>query len=152
MGELRARFGEEAALRLATLSERIPGRGEPLGEDVWLRRDGMLMVSTARAQDAHVDRAVAVARAAGRPEGAVPFSATEVAARCRSPLFRRGVLFPDCSTVHPGRLVRALRRAVLAAGVAVFEGTRAAAVEPGRCAPRAARSGRRRSSSRRTPR
>ena len=41
------------------------------------------------------------------------------------------MLFPDCSTVHPGRLVRALRRAVLAAGVSLYEGTRVTSVEPG---------------------
>ena len=33
--------------------------------------------------------------ALGRPEQAVPLSASEVAGRMRSPLFRRGVLFPD---------------------------------------------------------
>ena len=60
------------------------------------------MVATTARQDAHLDRAVETARAAGRPEHAVPLSAAEVAERCRSPLFRRGVLFPDCSTVHPG--------------------------------------------------
>ena len=32
------------------------------------------------------------------------------AARCRSPRFRRGVLFPDTGTVQPARLVRTLRR------------------------------------------
>ena len=130
-GELRERFGDEAALRLATLSERIPGAVEALGEDVWLRRGGMLMVATTERQDAHLDRAVETARAAARPERAVPLSAAEVAERCRSPLFRRGVLFPDCSTVHPGRLVRAVRRGALAAGVSLYEGTRVTAVEPG---------------------
>ena len=42
-GELRARFGETPALELATISERIPDAIEALGDDVWLRRRGMLM-------------------------------------------------------------------------------------------------------------
>jgi glycine/D-amino acid oxidase-like deaminating enzyme len=130
-GELRERFGDEAALRLATLSERIPDAVEALGEDVWLRRRGMMMVATSQRQDAHLDHVVNTAVASGRPEHAVALSTAEVAERCRSPFFRRGVLFPDCSTVHPGRLVRALRRAVLAAGVSVYEGTRVTVVEPG---------------------
>jgi glycine/D-amino acid oxidase-like deaminating enzyme len=130
-GELRARFGDEAALRLATLSERIPDAVAALGEDVWLRRGGMVMVSTGGWQDAHVERAVEVARAAGRPERAIRLSPAEVGSRCRSSFFGGGVLFPDCSTVHPGRLVRALRRTALAAGVEVYEGTRVSAVEPG---------------------
>jgi glycine/D-amino acid oxidase-like deaminating enzyme len=130
-GELRARFGEEPARRLATVSARIPDAVEGLGEDVWLRRGGMLMVSTTPRHDARLDHAIEAAGWAGQPERAVGLSAEEVAERCRSPFFRRGVLFRDCSTVHPGRLVRALRRAVLAAGVSLYEGTRVTAVEPG---------------------
>jgi glycine/D-amino acid oxidase-like deaminating enzyme len=38
-----------------------------------------------------------------------------------SPVFRRGVFFPDGATVQPARLVRALRRQVLAAGVELHE-------------------------------
>ena len=72
------------------------------------------MVSTTARQDAHLDEAVSAAEWAEQPARAVALSREEVAERCRSPFFRRGVLFPDSSTVHPGLLVRALRRAVLA--------------------------------------
>jgi glycine/D-amino acid oxidase-like deaminating enzyme len=41
------------------------------------------------------------------------------------------VLFPAAATVHPGLLVRALRRAALAAGVTLHEGSRITQVEPG---------------------
>ena len=41
----------------------------------------------------------------------------EVAQRVSSPVFRGGVFYPECATVHPGLLVRALRRAALDAGV-----------------------------------
>jgi glycine/D-amino acid oxidase-like deaminating enzyme len=50
----------------------------------------------------------------------------ELAERIRSPVFRRGVLFPDGATVQPARLVRALRRAVLDAGVELYEHSPAA--------------------------
>ena len=41
-----------------------------------------------------------------------------------SPLFRRAVFFREGATVHPARLVRALRRAVLDTGIELYEGTR----------------------------
>jgi glycine/D-amino acid oxidase-like deaminating enzyme len=41
------------------------------------------------------------------------------------------VLFPDTGTVHPGRLVRALRRRALEHGIALHEQSRATAVEAG---------------------
>ncbi len=131
LAELRARFGDEAAVRLATLGEGIRPAVRTLGEDVWLREAGMLLVATTEAQEPVLERALAAARAVGRPDQAVELSAGEVADRCRSPRFRRGVLFPDSGTVHPGRLVRALRRAALAAGIEIYEGTPAASLPDG---------------------
>ena len=81
--------------------------------------------------DAAVESAVAAAVAAGHPEEAVPLSADEVAARCASPVFRRGVIFRDGATVHPGLLVRALRRAAVDAGVELHERTPAVGVRDG---------------------
>ena len=92
----------------------------------------MLMVATTVRQEATIDDALAAAASLGRPDQAVPLSQAEVAKRCLSPRFRRGVLFPDTGTVHPGRFVRALRRRALARGVVVHEGTRVTAVEAGR--------------------
>jgi glycine/D-amino acid oxidase-like deaminating enzyme len=131
LAELRKLFGDEPAVRLATAGEGIRPAVRALGADVWLREAGMLMVATTERQEATVEHAVASAASLGRPEQAVPLSAAEVAARCVSPRFRRGVFFPDTGTVHPGRLVRALRRGALDAGVAVHEGTRVTAVESG---------------------
>jgi len=103
-----------------------------LDADVWLREAGMLQVSAAPGQDAAIAEAAAVADELGVPEEAQPLSAAEVAARIRSPVFRSGVHFREGGTVHPGRLVRALRRAALAAGVTVHEQTRMLSVAPGR--------------------
>jgi len=131
-------LGAGEAVRLAQAAEAIvPGVrtfAEARGEDVWLREGGMLMVSTAPAQDAAIDGAVAAAAAAGHPEEAVALSAEEVARRCSSPVFRTGVFFRDGATVHPGLLVRALRRAAIDAGVEVHERTPALRVRDGEVA------------------
>jgi glycine/D-amino acid oxidase-like deaminating enzyme len=128
-------LGVESAVALARAADAIvPGVrafAAARGADVWLRDGGMLMVSAAPAQDAAVESAVAAAASAGHPEEAVPLSADEVAARCSSPVFRRGVLFRDGATVHPGLLVRTLRRAALDAGVELHERTPAVGVRDG---------------------
>ena len=124
-------LGRDDAVRLAEAGEKIVPAVRAFGADVWLREGGMLMVSTAPAQDVAVERAVEAAAAVGRPEEAVPLSAEDVARRCASPVFRRGVLFRDGATVHPGLLVRALRRAAIDAGVELYEGTPALRVRDG---------------------
>jgi glycine/D-amino acid oxidase-like deaminating enzyme len=121
LAELVPLLGQDAALQLARAGERIVPAVRVLDDDVWLREGGMLMVSAAPSQDAAVEHAVAAAAAAGVPEEAVGLDADGVAQRVRSPVFRRGVFFRDGATVQPARLVRALRRRVLAAGVALHE-------------------------------
>ena len=125
LARLRGRVGDEGALTVARASTGVFAAVRALGEDVWLRESGMMTVSTAPSQDAAVDDAVQAAAALGVPEEAVPLSAEEVRRRCSSPRFRRGVLFPSAGTVQPAALVRALRRAALARGVRLYEGTRA---------------------------
>ena len=121
---LRELFGDEGALRLCAAGDRIvPGIRAFLaerGEDAWLREGGMLQVAATPSQDAAIDEQVAAAREVGHPEEAVLRPAPGI-----SPRFRRGVFFRDGATVHPARLVRALRRAALADGVMLHEGTRA---------------------------
>ena len=120
-------FGDDGAVELARAGERIIPAVRALGDDVWLREGGMLMVSTAPTQDGAIDEAVAAAEQLGAPEQAVPLDAEQLAARVSSPVFRRGVFLPEGATVQPARLVRALRRAVVDAGVTLHEGTRATA-------------------------
>ena len=128
-------LGEERSLELAVAGEQIiPGIrawAEARGEDIWLREAGMLEVSAAPAQDGGIENAVVVAARVGRPDQAVPLTPEAVAERVSSPVFREGVFFPECGTVHPGLLVRALRRAVLDAGVTLHEGTPVTAVREG---------------------
>jgi glycine/D-amino acid oxidase-like deaminating enzyme len=128
-------LGEEQGLELARAGERIiPGIrawAESRGEDVWLVEGGMLEVSAAPAQDAGVEKAVAAAAQVGRAEHAVPLTPEKVARRVRSPVFRSGVFYPECATVHPGLLVRALRRAALDADVTLHERTPVTGVRAG---------------------
>ncbi len=131
VGRARSVLGDAGALALVRAGEAIIPAVRALGADVWLREGGMLSVSTTAAQDAALDGSVAAAAALGEPEHAVPLSRGELAERIRSPRFRRGVFFPECATVQPARLVRALRRAALDAGVVLHEGTPAEHLEDG---------------------
>jgi glycine/D-amino acid oxidase-like deaminating enzyme len=128
-------LGEERSVELAVAGERvIPGIrawAESRGEDVWLREAGMLEVSAAPAQDSAIEKAAEAAAGVGRAEHAVALAPAEVAERVSSPVFRAGVFYPECATLHPGLLVRALRRAALDAGVTLHEGTRVTSVRPG---------------------
>src|SRR3954471_7015662 len=128
-------LGEERALELARAGERIiPGIrswAEARGEDVWLREAGMLEVSAAPAQDSGVEKAAAAAASVGRSDHAVRLTPDDVARRISSPVFRGGVFYPECATVHPGLLVRALRRGALDAGVTLHERTPVTTVRAG---------------------
>jgi glycine/D-amino acid oxidase-like deaminating enzyme len=121
LAELVSLLGRDEALELARAGERIVPAVRALEDDVWLVEGGMLMVSAAPAQDAAVEHAVAAAADAGVREQVVPLDGDQLASRVRSPVFRRGVFFPDGATVHPARLVRALRGRVLATGVELHE-------------------------------
>jgi glycine/D-amino acid oxidase-like deaminating enzyme len=121
LGELLSLLGRERALELARAGERIVPSVRALDDDVWLREGGMLMVSASPGQDAAIDAAVEAAAEVDRPEQAVALTGDELAERIRSPAFRRGVFFPEGATVQPARLVRALRRAALSAGVELHE-------------------------------
>jgi glycine/D-amino acid oxidase-like deaminating enzyme len=128
---LRAVLGDEGALAVARASDAVTPAVRALGEDVWLREGGMLKVAATPAEDAAVERAVATARELGVPEEAVPLAPDEVAARISSPRFRSGVRYRDGATVQPARLALALKRAAVAAGVTLHEGTPVTRVEPG---------------------
>jgi glycine/D-amino acid oxidase-like deaminating enzyme len=135
LDRLRPVFGDDGSLAIArTAAQVIPAMRafcEARGEDVWLREDGYLKVSTAPAQDAAIARSVRAARELGAGEEAVPLTADEVAQRCRSPVFRGGVFFRDGATLQPARLARALRRAVIADGIELYERTPVTRLRPG---------------------
>ena len=135
LGTAVSLFGHERALELARASDLIvPGVRaflEGRGDDAWLHEGGLLEVSAAPVQDAAIERAAAVAESVGAPEEVVRLDRSEVGRRCASPVFRGGVLFRDGAIVHPGRLVRALRDAVLDAGIRLYERSPVARIEDG---------------------
>jgi glycine/D-amino acid oxidase-like deaminating enzyme len=131
LAKTRITLGDEAAVRLARAAEGIIPAVRALEADVWLREGGMLMVSTTPTQDAAIDGAVQAADELGTPEHAVALSRDQLSERISSPVFRRGVFFRDGATVQPARLVAALRRAALAAGVVLYEATPATGIADG---------------------
>jgi glycine/D-amino acid oxidase-like deaminating enzyme len=124
-------LGADGALAVARAADGAIPAVRELGEDVWLREGGLLRVSASPGQDEILQRSVTVARELGVEEEAIPLACGEVAARCASPAFRRGVFYRDGATVQPARLVRALRRRVLAAGVRLHERTRVTEIAAG---------------------
>ena len=127
LARARRVFGDGGALAVSEAASAIvPGVREFVerrGVDVWLREAPMLEVSAAPAQDEAIDAAVAAARELGVEEEAVAIGRDELAQRCASPRFRRGVLYREGATVQPARLLRALRAAVLDDGVVLHERT-----------------------------
>lgn len=128
-------LGSERTLQVARTAERIiPAVRafiEARGEDVWLRESGLLMVSAAPTQDGAIAHAVEAAESLDAADQAVALDRDAVAARVRSPVFRRGVFFPECATVQPARLVKALRQAALDARITIHESTPATRVRDG---------------------
>ena len=123
-------LGAKDALEVARSANGIVAAVRALGEDVWLEEGGLLLVSASASHDETVHHAVAVAEKLGVPEEAVLVRREDVTVR--SPAFRHAVHFRDGATVHPGRLVQAVRNAALRAGAQLHEFTPATAIENGR--------------------
>lgn len=124
---LTALFGQEEALRLARASEdAITEIGDfcaqyaPAAE---FRRSGWLWTSTAPAHDESWNDVVKLANKsqAGAFRRLDP---AEVARLAGSPTHLSGVLEESGAIVHPGHLVRAMRRRALELGVTIHENTK----------------------------
>ncbi|MCG7391606.1 FAD-binding oxidoreductase [Microvirga sp. ACRRW] len=101
------------------------------GRDIWWREGGNLVVAATSRQEEKIAAIVEQARELGAEDHVTVLSVEEVQARCASPVFRRGLFYPDAATVHPARLARALRQAVIDQGVSLFENTPMLSVTPG---------------------
>jgi glycine/D-amino acid oxidase-like deaminating enzyme len=129
-------FGETDAVRLAEVAHRSVDEIEAFlagqGVDAWFTRAGHLTVATSEAQEGAWSSLVAQARRLGVAEGRfVELDAEAVAARCASPVFRDGLLQPDNAVLQPARLALALRGALLARGVRIFESSPVVGFHPG---------------------
>lgn len=127
--ELRELFGDDGAKRLAHASEQaiddIERWATDQGVDIHLRRAPMLEVASAPSQVGSWRGAVAACQALGREQEVHEIDGRAARALCASPLFEAGVLWNTSATLHPARLARGLRQALIEHDrVRLFEGTR----------------------------
>jgi glycine/D-amino acid oxidase-like deaminating enzyme len=122
---LSALLGRDDAMQVARLGTRaqdaIRTFATAPGRNTWWREDGYLRVAASTAQKKNVASLLSAARDLGVPHTVRGLNTIELAAYCNSPAFSMGLLFSEGATVNPARLSKALREAVLAAGVQVFE-------------------------------
>jgi len=121
---LRRLFGEAEAIRLVKESEAAVGRIAAFcranGIDAELRLDGTLQTATSPAQIGGFEPVMrALAECGLDSYQALP--PEEVARRSGSARNLAGVFSPIAATVHPGKLVRGLRRVALAMGIRIYE-------------------------------
>lgn len=120
-------LGDDGALAIARAGTRaqdgIRDFARTCGRDIWWREAPSLRIAASPAQDAKLAPHIATARRLGVSDMMELLPAEAVQARCQSPVFRGAVMFAEGATVHPGRLVRALRAACLDAGVTIHENT-----------------------------
>jgi glycine/D-amino acid oxidase-like deaminating enzyme len=122
---MRERFGDAPARELALAAQAsvdaIGSFCADQGIDAWYRRAGYMRVSTAAAWDGDSEDVIESCRELGLSDVCRPLGEAEVRARCASPVFRAGALYPGAATVQPARLANGLRDRLRATGVEVFE-------------------------------
>lgn len=140
-GELRRRYGTSVARRVVqVLRDSVDEIGRAAtaeGIDAGWRKGGLLRIARGAHEVEALRAGWAQREALGLADGCELLDAEATARRVRV-TDARGALFDrHCATVHPGRLVRGLARAVERRGGAVYEGTDVTAVQPrGRGGPR----------------
>jgi glycine/D-amino acid oxidase-like deaminating enzyme len=126
IGEISDRVGDDAALALCREgSASIAAIGRFCDEqdvDAWFRYAGDLGVAGSPSQVGAWDASVTTAKRLGLDILEV-LDADAVRQRVDSPMFLGGLFHRDAATVQPARLARGLRRALLARGVRIYEGT-----------------------------
>lgn len=121
---LKRLFGEDEAVRLVRASEDTVNHIERFVRehriDAEFRRDGTLFTSTSKAQIGTLDPVIAALEERGinsyreLPPG-------DVARRSGSAKNLAGVFSPEAATVHPGKLVRGLRKVAMEMGIRIHE-------------------------------
>lgn len=127
--EEMARIGSEAQVAIRDFCRESP-------IDVELHEGGLAMVATSVAQEGAVDTVSRSTR--DIPESYRPreLSPDELWRLTRNPSIAHGLLFPEGATVHPVRLVQALKQACLAHGVVIHEASPAIDVDQQRATVR----------------
>ncbi|MFM0637560.1 FAD-dependent oxidoreductase [Paraburkholderia metrosideri] len=123
---LRRLFGQAEAIRLVKASEAAVGRIHDFcvehDVDAELRLDGTLYTATSRAQIGLLDPVIAALSEHGI-NSYQHLSPDEVANRSGSARNLGGVYSRVAATVHPGKLVRGLRRVAIEMGIRIYERT-----------------------------
>jgi putative aminophosphonate oxidoreductase len=121
---LRRLFGETEAIRLVKASEaaveHIARFCKAHDIDAELRHDGTLYTATSQAQIGSMDPVMRELQACGI-ESYRAMPSDEVTRRSGSTRNLAGVYSPMAATVHPGKLVRGLRRVALDMGIRIYE-------------------------------
>ncbi|MBS1862046.1 MAG: FAD-dependent oxidoreductase [Actinobacteria bacterium] len=132
LAQLIAICGVAEAKRLCETSEAAVDELERLDRDGTLPSDfirgGKLSVATTPAQVGAWDALLALCERNG-VDPFEPVSAAAARGRVDSPTFLGGVFESSAATVHPGKLVRGLRKLALRHGVKVYEHTPMRALE-----------------------
>jgi glycine/D-amino acid oxidase-like deaminating enzyme len=127
LDELAATHGDDAAMRLCRVGEEsvqaIGAFCDEQGFDAWFRADGDLAAASSHAQIGEWADQVITFERLGLEDDIEVLSRDEVRSRIGSPVLHGGVYTRFGATLHPGRLARGLRNALLAAGVRIHEGT-----------------------------
>lgn len=123
---LRRLFGEAEAVRLVKASEAVVDDMASFcrehGIDAEFRQDGTLFTATSQAQIGGFDPVMRALEGCGINSYQV-LAPEEVVQRSGSARNLAGVYSPIAATVHPGKLVRGLRRVALAMGIRIYERT-----------------------------
>jgi len=131
---LRRLFGEAEAVRLVKASEAVVDHiGNFCHEhkiDAEFRQDGTLYTATTRAQLGVLDPVLQELQRQGI-SSYHELPDAEVQRRSGSARNLAGVFSPMAATVHPGKLVRGLRRVALEMGIRIYERTPMLSFAPG---------------------
>ncbi|WP_449432120.1 NAD(P)/FAD-dependent oxidoreductase [Pseudomonas putida] len=128
-------FGVDTALELARLGSEAQLAFKAFvsapGRDVWWKEEGNLRVATCPAQEAALRKFLDGCAGLGVENYVQPLSAPQVRELVASPVFGSGIYFPEAGNVHPGRLVLALKKAALEAGVVIYEHSPVSRIDEG---------------------
>jgi glycine/D-amino acid oxidase-like deaminating enzyme len=127
-------WGPQDGRRLADAVEAAAGDiqsfCEAEGVDANVRRKGWIWTATTPEQSAGLKHMLDATRAIGA-DIFEPIPAEELEERLGSPVHRDGLRHPGGGCLHPARLARGLRKAVLARGARIFERSPVVSVSTG---------------------
>ena len=126
-GELERRYGAEAAratlLAMRAAVDEVGRICEAEGIDAHFHKGGMLSLARGAHQEAAMRVSYAALERMGLNDRARLLSAEEVAERVKVTKVCAALFAPEAASVHPGRLVRGLARAMERRGGVVYEQT-----------------------------